>query len=52
MKFRPKDVLAALVLLGFFVLKLRGIDGAFDPAIALILGYYFVKRENGADNGN
>ena len=49
--FKPKDVIAALVIVGFFVLKALGTNGALDPAMFLILGYYFVKRQNGADNG-
>lgn len=49
--FKPKDLIAALVIVGYFVLKALGVNGALDPAIFLILGYYFVKRQNGSDNG-
>lgn len=48
---KPKDFIAGLVIFMYFGLKIRGIDGALDPALFLILGYYFVKRENGSDNG-
>ncbi len=48
---KPKDIIAALVILGYVFLKFRGINGELDPALFIILGYYFVKRENGADNG-
>ena len=52
MKFlRPKDLIAALTIVMFSWLRIKGIDGNFDTVIALILGYYFVKRQNGKDNG-
>ena len=51
-KFKPKDIIAALVIIGIFYLKIMGIDGNIDTVLALILGYYFVKRQNGADNGH
>ena len=50
-KFRPKDFIALVTLVGIFGLKLAGIDGALDTTAALILGYYFVKRESKIDNG-
>ena len=49
--FKPKDVIAVLVVVGFFVLALNHINGGVDAVVALILGYYFVKRSNGEDNG-
>ena len=49
--FKPKDIIAIIVILGLGYLKLKGIDGNIDTVLALILGYYFVKRQNGADNG-
>lgn len=52
LNFKAKDFIAALSLIGFFTLKLLGAAAAFEPAITLILGYYFVKRENGQDNGH
>ena len=48
---KPKDIIAGMVILGYFVLKALGVNGALDPAIFLVLGYYFVKRQNGSDNG-
>lgn len=50
--FKPKDIIAALVIIGFIILRLNGIDNGFDAPLALILGYYFVKRQNGNDNGH
>lgn len=50
-KFKPKDVIAVLVVVGYFAGKAIGIDGFLDPALFFILGYYFVKRGNGTDNG-
>ena len=48
---QPKDLVAILTLALIALLKLNGLDGALDPAAALILGYYFVKRSEGRDNG-
>ena len=49
--FKPKDFIAALVIVGFIFLRLKGANGDLDAAVFLILGYYFAKRENGEDNG-
>ena len=49
--FQPKDIVAIVAIIGIVVLKLKGINGGLDAAIALILGYYFVKRQNGIDKG-
>ena len=51
MTFQPKDVIAVLVIIFAFGLKLAGANGSIDAALALILGYYFVKRESKIDNG-
>ena len=51
MKFKPKDIIAALVVIGYFTARFRNINGNLDAVLFLILGYYFVKRTNGADNG-
>lgn len=51
-KMKPKDAIAMLVIIGFVYLRATGIDGGFDAPLALILGYYFVKRTNGSDNGH
>lgn len=50
-KFQPKDIIAALVVIGYFIAKFQGLDGILNSAFFLVLGYYFVKRETGADNG-
>lgn len=50
-KFQPKDIIAVLVVIGYFIAKAQGINGFLDPALFFVLGYYFVKRTNGADNG-
>lgn len=52
LKLKPKDIIAALVIIGFIALRLKGINGGLDATIALILGYYFVKRTTGTDNGH
>lgn len=48
---RPKDIIAIITMIGFFVLKLTGLNGGLDAVAALILGYYFAHRVNGTDNG-
>lgn len=49
--FKPKDIIAGLVIIGFFATQFLGLNGTIDAALFLILGYYFVKRTNGSDNG-
>lgn len=51
MNFKPKDIIALIVLIGIGFLKYKGFDGTLDGVAGLILGYYFVKRTNGQDNG-
>ncbi len=48
---KPKDIIAGLVIVLYGFLKWQGIESDLDVPLALILGYYFVKRGNGADNG-
>ena len=48
---KPKDIIAGMVIIGFVLLRINGVDSGFDAPLAVILGYYFVKRENGRDNG-
>lgn len=49
--FKPKDIIALCVILAYIVLKILRLDGTLDPALFLILGYYFAHRKNGSDNG-
>lgn len=51
MKLQAKDVVAILVILCFVFLKYAGINSEIDTTIILILGYYFVKRQEGKDDG-
>lgn len=48
---KPKDYIAIICIVGFFAGKYMGFNGQLDAAIMLILGYYFVKREQKLDNG-
>ena len=48
---KPKDIIAAITIIGIMVLKFKGLDGGLDTAGALILGYYFAHRRNGDDKG-
>lgn len=47
----PKDIIAVITIVAYVILKALGLDGALDPALFLILGYYFAHRKNGTDNG-
>jgi len=49
--FKPKDLVALIVLVGIGLLKWQHIDGQLDIAAALILGYYFAHRKDGIDKG-
>ena len=51
-KFKAKDFIAIMLILVYAISKMNGANGMMDGALGLILGYYFVKRTNGADNGN
>ena len=50
-KLKPKDIVALLVIIGLILFKLTGNNGSLDVAVAVVVGYYFVKRENGQDKG-
>jgi hypothetical protein len=39
-----KDILAALILVGCFILLALGIDSYVSSTITLIIGYYFGRR--------
>ena len=47
----PKDLVAIVVLVFIFLFKYKGFDGSLDSVLALIVGYYFVKRRDGIDSG-
>ena len=40
----PRDIIAALLLIGSFAMKWRGADGTVSMVIAAIVGYYLSKR--------
>lgn len=48
---KPKDLIAALSIILIGLLKYAGKDNALDAILALILGYYFAKRQDGDDSG-
>lgn len=45
-KFKAKDVVAILIITGMVVFKMTGHNGTLDVVVAIIVGYYFAKREN------
>ena len=50
-KFRPKDLVATLIIIGLIAFKMTGNDGSLDVSVAIIMGYYFAHRKNGDDKG-
>jgi len=46
-----KDIVAIMVLIMCFILLLLKYNGYVQGIMTLILGYYFVKRTEGKDNG-
>jgi len=53
-KIYARDIIAALLIIGCFWLKLKGIDGTVSLIMVAIIGYYFSKRvfeENGRVKG-
>lgn len=43
--FQSRDFIALLVIILFGIFRMTGHNGALDPVIMLIIGYYFAKRE-------
>ena len=43
--FEPKDYIALAFLAALVIFKLTGNNGQLDLPVALIVGYYFAKRE-------
>jgi len=46
-----KDVIAAIILIGIFILRFHGVDGQLDSIGALVVGYYFGHRVSNVDSG-
>ena len=40
----PKDILAAIILIGGFILLAKGIDSVVGGIVILVATYYFRKR--------
>jgi hypothetical protein len=49
--FKPKDIIAIIVIGAMVIFKLTGHNGTLDTVVALIVGYYFAHRSNGQDDG-
>lgn len=48
--FKPKDFIAILLVLGLITFKLTGHNGALDAIVALVVGYYFGRRDDATVN--
>jgi len=45
MKLKSRDWVALLTVTGLIVFKLTGHNGTLDTAVAIIIGYYFARRD-------
>lgn len=45
-KIQSRDVVAVLALIIIFTYKALGHNGDFDSMVALIIGYYFGRRDD------
>jgi len=52
MNFKPKDIVALVLLIGVLILNYKGVQLMLPQALLLILGYYFAHRKNGDDLGH
>jgi len=43
-KFTPRDFIAFFIIGGLIAFKMTGHNGSFDAIVALIVGYYFGRR--------
>jgi len=41
-----KDIIALSLIIALFTCKLLGMDGLIDTSIALVIGYYFGRRND------
>jgi hypothetical protein len=46
MNIKPRDVIAAIALLGGGLLLYKGVDGFVTATVTLIIGYYFGRRQD------
>lgn len=44
--FVARDYLAFLIIIVLLIFKLTGNNGSLDVSVAIILGYYFAKRDD------
>lgn len=45
-KFTSHDYIAGLVIISLVIFKLTGHNGTLDTAVAIIIGYYFARRQD------
>lgn len=44
-KLKPRDLIAFLTICGLIAFKLTGHNGSLDVTVALIIGYYFARKD-------
>jgi len=50
--FKPKDIIAILILVSAVFLIFNGFESQLNEIIALVVGYYFGHRTTGVDSGD
>lgn len=45
-RIEPKDIVAFAVIIAVVIFKVTGHNGSLDVALAIIIGYYFARRED------
>jgi hypothetical protein len=45
MKLKSRDVIALFTIAGLILFKMTGHNGTLDVAVAIIIGYYFARRD-------
>jgi len=43
---KAKDMIALSLIIALFTCKIMGMDGMIDASIALVIGYYFGRRND------
>jgi hypothetical protein len=50
-RFQVKDIIALMILAGILYIKMHGGVDELDATASIIIGYYFGRRQSGADSG-
>ena len=51
LNLQPKDIIAAIGMIGVVISQFAGFAGSLDALISLAIGFYFGHRKTGHDTG-